>query len=78
MKNQKKEKKNNGIYQTMLDDYTSLATPISFASENALYNHYGGSVSMRTIRDFLSTINAYTLHKEKKKNVVFNPVFVYR
>lgn len=50
----------------------------AFAGVNKIYNHYTGGKTVNEIKNELSGIRTYTLHKENKKIKNYNPFFIYK
>jgi len=50
----------------------------AYSGINKIYNHYQGAKSINEIKNDLSSIRTYTLHRERKKIKNFNPFFVYK
>jgi hypothetical protein len=57
-------------------NYLKTSSPISFSGLNSIYNHYNGVLSYDNIRQFLASVESYTLHREYK-NLRRNPSYSY-
>lgn len=50
--------------------------PIAFSAPGAVSKHFG--ISKKRAKQYLQSIDAYTLHREYKKPRVFNPFYVHK
>lgn len=55
-------------------NYLNPSSSIAYSGLNNIYRHYNGVLSYNEIRDFLGSIESYTLHREYK-NLKRNPNF---
>ena len=55
-------------------NYLNVKSPIAFSGLTNIYNFYGGKLTYREIKDFLKSIDSYTLHK-KSRVLQYNPSF---
>ena len=51
--------------------------PIAFSGLTKIYNHYKKIIPLRVIRKHLSSVDAYTEHRESKSPRVTNPTYAY-
>ena len=58
-------------------NYTNPASPVAFAGISKIYSFFEGELSRKDIKDFLSTIQSYTLHKEEHKVKRYNITRVF-
>ena len=56
-------------------NYENIKSPIAFSGVRKVYNYYGGRLSQKDIKDYLSGINSYTLHR-KSRITGHNPSFI--
>ena len=74
----KKTKYNTEIknpLQHLKENYKNTKHPIAFSGISNIYNYYDGKLSQKQIKNYLSTENAYTLHK-KSRITGYNPTFI--
>ena len=57
--------------------YKTPGHPIAFSSPGTIFNFYKKTVPLKTIKNVLAKIDAYTLHREYKKPQKHNPYYVY-
>ena len=50
--------------QHLKENYKNAKHPIAFSGISNIYNYYDGKLSQKQIKSYLSTENAYTLHKK--------------
>lgn len=55
-------------------NYLNPSSPISYSGLNNIYRHYNGILSYEVIKEFLGSVESYTLHREYK-NLKRNPNF---
>ena len=71
--------KMNDTEKEMLDDlksnYTKLGHPLFFSGINQIQSYYKNKLSVSKIKDFLSSVYSYTLHKESHDSFR-NPYFI--
>lgn len=60
------------------DQWTDVNSPFAFGGQNAVYDHYHGAIKRKKIESELSKLPTYTLHKQTKRVINTNPVFVYK
>jgi hypothetical protein len=56
------------------NNYTTPGHPTAYSGYNQVYNYYRGKIPISRIRDILSSIEGYTLHKEvhqKPRNITY-------
>ena len=61
--------------QHLQENYQNVKSPISYSGISNIYNYYGGRLSHKKIKDFLASVNTYTLHK-KSRVTGYNPSFI--
>ena len=59
----------NDIEEHLKENYKKTGHPIAFAGINNIYKYYGGKLSVNKIKQILSGIESYTLHREFHKSV---------
>jgi len=55
--------------QDLKENYKNAGHPIAFSGINQIYNYYRGALTISQIREILSGIESYTLHREYHKGV---------
>ena len=63
----------------LINNYKNINHPIAFMGVNKIYKYYNGLLPIKEIKDFLSTLEGYTLLKQtriNKKNKV-TPIFSF-
>ena len=60
-----------------LKNYTTPGSPIAFASPGLIFYHFNKEIPLKTIKNWLKSIDAYTLHKHAKLPKPRNPTYVY-
>ena len=55
------------IYDKIKINYVTIGHPTAFSSPQRVYNFYHKKVSLAKIKDILSEIDSYTLHKKTRK-----------
>ena len=63
--------------QDLRQNYGNIDHPIAYAAPNAIHKFYLGRLTLREIKDFLSTIRSYAANFEYHRSLT-NPVFTYR
>ena len=58
------------------NNYTSPGYPIAFGGINTIFNYYNGILDKEKIKEILTSIESYTLHREFHKNQR-NPTYVH-
>lgn len=74
------KEKNSDLFMTnplqhLKENYKNTKHPIAFSGISNIYNYYNGKLSQNEIKKFLSTQDAYTLHK-KARVTGYNPTFI--
>jgi len=59
----------NDIEEHLKENYKKPGHPIAFAGINNIYKYYDGKLSVNKIKQILSGIESYTLHREFHKSV---------
>ena len=57
--------------------YRDPSCPAGLSAPGALYRHFGGRISLKTIKEALEGEDSYNLHKEYHKPLQWNPFFIY-
>lgn len=57
--------------------YTKPPHALAFAGIQTIYKYFGGDLSLEKIKDFLSAVDVYTLHRETKRPQQYNPTYVH-
>lgn len=65
------------IENEIISKYTTLGDPIAYSSPNVIYQYYKKTVPLSFIKNVLSKINVYTLHRQTKRPKR-NVTYVYR
>ena len=60
-----------------LKKYTTPGSPIAFASPGLIFHYFNKEIPLKTIKNWLKNIDAYTLHKQAKLPKPRNPTYVY-
>jgi len=60
---------NNKLEEEITARYKNAGDPLAFSSAANIYNHLNGEVPIETIKQVLSSIESYTLHKEFHKGI---------
>lgn len=58
--------------------YVEPGHPTAFSSPGAVYRYFGGRAPMRVVEAALSSVDAYTKHREARRPRVYNPFYAYR
>ena len=61
--------------QHLKENYKNTKHPIAFSGISNIYRYYDGKLTQKQIKNYLSTENAYTLHK-KSRVTGYNPTFI--
>jgi len=59
----------NDLENHLIQNYKNPGHPIAFAGINNIYKYYSGQISVNRIKQLLSGIESYTLHREFRRNV---------
>lgn len=59
------------------ENYGKTSSIVSFMSPRKIYKFYEGRLKMKTILQFLSSSESYTLMKQERPRTVFNPTLTY-
>ena len=59
------------------DNYGNTDSPVSFLSSGKIYRFYNRQLSMKKIKEFLTTSESYTLLKPEKSRRIFNTTITY-
>ena len=61
--------------QHLKENYHNIKSPIAYSGVTNIYRYYGGKLSEKQIKEFLSTSDSYTLHK-KSRVTGYNPCYI--
>ena len=65
-------------FNKLKEMYTKIGSPIAFASPYKIYLHFKKILPLEKIKNYLHSINTYTLHRQnRKKAKYYSPVFTY-
>lgn len=62
---------------SFIRDYVSPGSPIAFASPGLIFHYYNKQIPIKTIKKWLTSVDAYTLHRQPKLPRPRNPTYVY-
>ena len=62
--------------EKILEYYHQPGHPIAYSGINKIYNYFGKTIPLKTIREKLKDSYSYTIHKETKKSQR-NPYYIY-
>ena len=48
-------------------NYRRIGHPVAFGNANTIYNFFRKTIPLKEIKEYLSSINAFTLHTENRK-----------
>ena len=65
----------DALLEDLRRNYTKLGHKLYFAGISQIHHHYRGCLSISKIKEFLSSVYTYTIHKESHENVR-NPYFI--
>ena len=63
--------------QEFIDAYTKPGSPLAFSSPYRVYQHYEGAIPLKTIKNWMHGLDAYTLHRQPRKPKPRNPTYAY-
>ena len=70
---QKRDK--HDALQDLKKNYENIKSPIAYTGISNIYRYYDGILSQKAIKDFLATVDTYSLHKNSRVTG-YNPCFI--
>ena len=69
----------NEAIQELKTNYTRIGHPIAFSNAKTIYDFFKKAIPVKEIKQFLSSVNTYTLHREnRKKASAYIPMFAFK
>ncbi len=63
--------------QLLDQHYQRPPHPLAFSGPLTIYKYFQGALTLQQIKDYLSSVDTYTLHRDVRRSRTFNPTYVY-